>query len=454
MTACRSAPPGTDRLLVLEVVGLLNAVEHYPTASAAARLHYLDMRAALLHRLVDATGHEHSRHPCLYARSRRCASPPGRHSSRQGRKPRRSCWPERGIRWRPQSGVTSSESCRSGRTPAFPAPHWQCRPPTRAVRSSREPAGVGCRDPEVADEQRPCQQFADSRCRRGHPPLLGAVLRAHAADAVHAVCTRARGHRAVPPWQAREVQAACSSCCRRHSATRGPGLLLSFQGKQGGAVTQHAGSRASGWRRPGAWSVSVDHGRRRRLRQRPWGHELPGTRSSPWCRCPDRLVRCGRPERLTQVQVAAQPYAGLARVAGRVTRGTSPTGRRAVAGRRARWRRQRPRRRRRPGPARSRAPRRSGPYRALRPGARRKFRSCGDFTRPSAPEHVREPVNRVERVPNRAPGRTGVAAFRPSAVRHASARRAEAYGCHGGVGVPSVSRPYGHGLLNGPSPRR
>jgi hypothetical protein len=62
VTARQVLPPGTDTLLIAEVVGLLNAAEHYLTAGADARLHYLDKRAALLHRLVDATGYESSRY--------------------------------------------------------------------------------------------------------------------------------------------------------------------------------------------------------------------------------------------------------------------------------------------------------------------------------------------------------------------------------------------------------
>lgn len=56
--------PGTDRLLVAELVGLLNDAEHYtgPGSSPGSRLDYLDRRAALLHRLVDALGDESSRY--------------------------------------------------------------------------------------------------------------------------------------------------------------------------------------------------------------------------------------------------------------------------------------------------------------------------------------------------------------------------------------------------------
>lgn len=62
MTPRQPLSPGTDTLLIVEVVGLLNSAEHYLTAGADARLHYLDKRAALLHRLVDATGYESARY--------------------------------------------------------------------------------------------------------------------------------------------------------------------------------------------------------------------------------------------------------------------------------------------------------------------------------------------------------------------------------------------------------
>lgn len=56
--------PGTDRMLVAELVGLLNDAEHYsgPGSTPDSRLDYLERRAALLHRLVDATGDESSRY--------------------------------------------------------------------------------------------------------------------------------------------------------------------------------------------------------------------------------------------------------------------------------------------------------------------------------------------------------------------------------------------------------
>ncbi|WP_461296396.1 hypothetical protein [Streptomyces harbinensis] len=49
-------------MLVIELIGLLNAAEHYPTANEKARVAYLDKRAQLLHRLIDATGAESSRY--------------------------------------------------------------------------------------------------------------------------------------------------------------------------------------------------------------------------------------------------------------------------------------------------------------------------------------------------------------------------------------------------------
>lgn len=51
-------------MLVAEMVGLLNDAEHYsgPGSTPDSRLDYLERRAALLHRLVDATGDESSRY--------------------------------------------------------------------------------------------------------------------------------------------------------------------------------------------------------------------------------------------------------------------------------------------------------------------------------------------------------------------------------------------------------
>ncbi|MEV0494447.1 hypothetical protein [Streptomyces atratus] len=64
--------PGTDRLLVAELVGLLNDAEHYdgPGSTPDSRLAYVDCRAALLHRLVDALGDESSRYLALDAEDR------------------------------------------------------------------------------------------------------------------------------------------------------------------------------------------------------------------------------------------------------------------------------------------------------------------------------------------------------------------------------------------------
>ncbi|MFF2262121.1 hypothetical protein [Streptomyces albidoflavus] len=51
-------------MLVAELVGLMNDAEHYsgPGSTSDGRLGYLERRAALLHRLVDATGDESSRY--------------------------------------------------------------------------------------------------------------------------------------------------------------------------------------------------------------------------------------------------------------------------------------------------------------------------------------------------------------------------------------------------------
>ncbi|MFF8717312.1 hypothetical protein ACF07T_38755 [Streptomyces sp. NPDC015184] len=56
--------PATDRLLIAELVGLLNDAEHYNSrrSTTDSRLDYLERRAALLHRLVDAVGDESSRY--------------------------------------------------------------------------------------------------------------------------------------------------------------------------------------------------------------------------------------------------------------------------------------------------------------------------------------------------------------------------------------------------------
>ncbi|MFE1190125.1 hypothetical protein [[Kitasatospora] papulosa] len=62
MTSSEQSERAPDTILIAELVGLLSAAEHYLTASDDARLHYLDKRASLLHRLVDATGYESSRY--------------------------------------------------------------------------------------------------------------------------------------------------------------------------------------------------------------------------------------------------------------------------------------------------------------------------------------------------------------------------------------------------------
>ncbi|CAK7286445.1 hypothetical protein [Streptomyces misionensis] len=56
--------PQADRLLVAELVGLLNEAGHYsgPGSTPDSRLNYLERRAAL-HRLVDAVDDESSRYP-------------------------------------------------------------------------------------------------------------------------------------------------------------------------------------------------------------------------------------------------------------------------------------------------------------------------------------------------------------------------------------------------------
>lgn len=62
MTA--DAGPAVDRMLVADMVKLLNDAEHYshPSFDVNRQLAYLDQRAALLHRLVDAVGDETSRY--------------------------------------------------------------------------------------------------------------------------------------------------------------------------------------------------------------------------------------------------------------------------------------------------------------------------------------------------------------------------------------------------------
>jgi hypothetical protein len=62
MTGSEQGVRTPDTILIAELIGLLSAAEHYLTADDDARLHYLDKRADLLHRLVDATGDESSRY--------------------------------------------------------------------------------------------------------------------------------------------------------------------------------------------------------------------------------------------------------------------------------------------------------------------------------------------------------------------------------------------------------
>ncbi|MFG2783846.1 hypothetical protein ACGFY7_39195 [Streptomyces prunicolor] len=62
MTGNERTGRAPDTLLIIELVGLLSAAEDYLTAGDDARLYYLDKRASLLHRLVDATGYEKSRY--------------------------------------------------------------------------------------------------------------------------------------------------------------------------------------------------------------------------------------------------------------------------------------------------------------------------------------------------------------------------------------------------------
>lgn len=62
MTGSERGERTPDTILIAELIGLLNAAERYLMAGDDARLHYLDKRASLLHRLVDATGDEASRY--------------------------------------------------------------------------------------------------------------------------------------------------------------------------------------------------------------------------------------------------------------------------------------------------------------------------------------------------------------------------------------------------------
>ncbi|MFE7111151.1 hypothetical protein ACFU98_32260 [Streptomyces sp. NPDC057575] len=67
-----TAEPGTDRLLVADLVGLLGRAEDYngPVSTPGSRLGYLERRATLLHRLVDAVGNESSRYLAQNAENR------------------------------------------------------------------------------------------------------------------------------------------------------------------------------------------------------------------------------------------------------------------------------------------------------------------------------------------------------------------------------------------------
>ncbi|MEV5203177.1 hypothetical protein [Streptomyces sp. NPDC053720] len=72
-----AAEPGTDRLLVADLVGLLGRAEDYngPGSRPGSRLDYLERRAALLHRLVDAVGDESSRYLAQDAQDVRVRGP-------------------------------------------------------------------------------------------------------------------------------------------------------------------------------------------------------------------------------------------------------------------------------------------------------------------------------------------------------------------------------------------
>ncbi|ASY37010.1 MULTISPECIES: hypothetical protein [unclassified Streptomyces] len=71
-----AAEPGTDRLLVADLVGLLSDAEHYNSRrfTADSRLDYLERRAELLHRLVDAVGDDSSRYLAQDAKDRAAAA--------------------------------------------------------------------------------------------------------------------------------------------------------------------------------------------------------------------------------------------------------------------------------------------------------------------------------------------------------------------------------------------
>ncbi|SFO12565.1 hypothetical protein SAMN04487980_106911 [Streptomyces sp. cf124] len=72
-----AAGQASDRILVAEMVGLLNDAEHYAWGTEDERLAYLERRAKLLHRLVDATGDESSRYLAQDADDRATAARAG-----------------------------------------------------------------------------------------------------------------------------------------------------------------------------------------------------------------------------------------------------------------------------------------------------------------------------------------------------------------------------------------
>ncbi|MFF8322919.1 hypothetical protein ACF06V_37925 [Streptomyces bobili] len=74
MTAADATGQAVDRMLVAELVVLLNDVEHYVVGTPDERLAYLERRAKLLHRLVDAIGAESSRYLAQDAEDRVAAA--------------------------------------------------------------------------------------------------------------------------------------------------------------------------------------------------------------------------------------------------------------------------------------------------------------------------------------------------------------------------------------------
>ncbi|MER6474586.1 hypothetical protein [Streptomyces collinus] len=77
MTAPDAAGQAADRFLLAEMVGLLNDAEHYVWGTSDQRLAYLERRAKLLHRLMDATGNESSRYLAQDAEDRAAAARAG-----------------------------------------------------------------------------------------------------------------------------------------------------------------------------------------------------------------------------------------------------------------------------------------------------------------------------------------------------------------------------------------